>query len=101
MKCVKPNISARAPRDLTLLISAMILNSNCLTLLTGFLKELFEKVNLEKKSADDNKSMIDYPSCKELERGFLMAGLILWIITTYVMQIMNSKSSDMMIKLHP
>ena len=27
---------------------------------------LFEKANFEKKSADDNKSMKNYPACKEL-----------------------------------
>ena len=31
------------------------------------LKESFEKDNFEKKSADDNKSMKNYPACKELE----------------------------------
>ena len=30
-----------------------------------FLKEFFEKVNFEKKSADDMKSMKNYPACKE------------------------------------
>ena len=31
-----------------------------------FLKYFFEKVNLEKRSADDNKIMKNYPACKEL-----------------------------------
>ena len=31
-----------------------------------FLKEFFEKVNFEKKSADDNKSIKDYPACNIL-----------------------------------
>ena len=31
-----------------------------------FLKEYFEKVQYEKKSADDNKSMKNYTACKEL-----------------------------------
>ena len=30
-----------------------------------FLKEAFEKINFEKKSADDNKSMKNYPACKD------------------------------------
>ena len=29
-----------------------------------FLKEFFEKVNFEKKSAKDNKSMKNYPACR-------------------------------------
>ena len=33
-----------------------------------FLKEFFEKINFEKKSADDNKSMNKYTTCKELNR---------------------------------
>ena len=33
-----------------------------------FLKELFEKVNFEKKSADDNKSMKNKIAGKELNR---------------------------------
>ena len=31
-----------------------------------FLKEFFEKVNFEKKSADDKKIMKNYPACKEV-----------------------------------
>ena len=31
------------------------------------MKESFEKVNFEKKPADDNKSMKNYPACKELK----------------------------------
>ena len=30
-----------------------------------FMKEFFEKVNFEKKSVNDNKSMKNYPACKE------------------------------------
>ena len=30
-----------------------------------FMKEFFEKVNLKKNSADNNKSMNNYPVCKE------------------------------------
>ena len=33
----------------------------------AFLKEIFEKVNFEKKSSDDNKSMKSDPECKELK----------------------------------
>ena len=32
-----------------------------------FLKEFFEKVDFEKKTADNNKSMKNYPGCKELK----------------------------------
>ena len=31
-----------------------------------FLKEFFEKVDFEKKSVDDKKSIENYPACKEL-----------------------------------
>ena len=31
-----------------------------------FLKEYYEKVSFEKKSADDNKSKQNYPACKDL-----------------------------------
>ena len=31
-----------------------------------FLKDFFEKVNFEIKSADDNKSTKNYPACKGL-----------------------------------
>ena len=41
------------------------LGPNCLTLRVC-LKELFETVNFE-KSADDNKSMENYPECKDLK----------------------------------
>ena len=30
----------------------------------GVLKEFFEEINFEKKSADNNKSMKNYPACK-------------------------------------
>ena len=43
------------------------LGPNHLTLIV-FLKEFFEKVNFEKRSADDNKSMKNYPACKDLFR---------------------------------
>ena len=39
------------------------LNPNSLTLIV-FLKELFEKVNFEKKSAEDNNSMKNNPACR-------------------------------------
>ena len=43
------------------------LDPNQFDTLTVFLKESFEKVNLEKKSADDNKKHGKYyPACKEL-----------------------------------
>ena len=32
-----------------------------------FLKDCFEKIDFEKKSADDNKSVKNYPACKELK----------------------------------
>ena len=38
------------------------------------LKEFFEKVNFEKKSADDNKSMKNYMVCKELMHHFCEYG---------------------------
>ena len=41
------------------------LDPNCMTLMV-FLKELFYKVDFEKKSADDNKSMKNYPVGKML-----------------------------------
>ena len=31
-----------------------------------FLNDLFQKVNFEKKTADDNKSMKNYPTCLDL-----------------------------------
>ena len=40
------------------------LDPNCLCR-TLFLKK-FEKVNFEKKSADDKENMKNYPACKEL-----------------------------------
>ena len=43
------------------------LDPNCLDTLVVFLKEFFEKVNYEKKFADDNKSMKNYPACKLLK----------------------------------
>ena len=42
------------------------LDPNRLTLFTVFLREFFEKVNFEIKSAEYNKSMKNYPTCKEL-----------------------------------
>ena len=36
-----------------------------------FLKELFEKVNFEKKSADDNYCMKNFPACKYLISEYL------------------------------
>ena len=41
------------------------LDPNYLTFIV-FLKEFFEKVEFGKKSADHNKSMKNYPACKEL-----------------------------------
>ena len=43
------------------------LNPNLLTLIL-FLKEFFEKVNFAKRLLEDNKSMKNYPECKELKR---------------------------------
>ena len=41
-----------------------------------FLKDLFENVNFEKKkSADDNKSMKNYPACKELIKKSSVFGI--------------------------
>ena len=37
-----------------------------------FLNEFFENVNFQKKSADDNKSMKNYPVCKELKIFYLI-----------------------------
>ena len=51
-------------------ISAMQTQDQCISKLFDtlmvFLKEFFKKVDVEKKSADDNKSMKNYPVCKEL-----------------------------------
>ena len=43
-----------------------VLDPNYLSVLNVFLKEFFEKVNFEKKSADDNKGIKNHPACKEL-----------------------------------
>ena len=37
-----------------------------------FLKIFLQKVDFEKKSADDNKSMKNYPACKELRINLVL-----------------------------
>ena len=44
-----------------------------LTLTDSVPKRIFDKVNFEKKSADDIKGMKNYPACKELKRLFFSA----------------------------
>ena len=39
-----------------------------------FLKEVFQKDHFEKKSADNNKSMKNYPVCKELHAHAQLSG---------------------------
>ena len=45
------------------------------------LKEFFLKVNFEKKSADDNKIMKNYPACKDIANVYKMKYNILSYLT--------------------
>ena len=53
-----------------------------------FLKELFEKVNFEKKYADDNKSMKNYQACKEIN----LFSLLILISLTDISALIGGKN---------
>ena len=55
-------------------MSGLIRYPNCSITLKVFLNKFFEKVDFEKKPADNNKSMQNYPEGKEL-RNFLVKAL--------------------------
>ena len=54
-----------------------------------FLKEFFEKVDFEKKSAEDEKSMKNYPVGKELKKDVIVKVDILF----YSLNLVNAFGS--------
>ena len=59
-----------------------------------FLKEFFENVNFEKRSSDNNKSMKNYPTCKELRVFWHICWNLYSCINTYSYSCFNPLSNE-------